>query len=532
MVAIVLSITFYNQFSEVLTNRILQQLNSIKTLKRLQVEKLIKAEWQSFRSSSDDMFHDDSLQLSLPNKVLETGIYDFTKYDLNREFTIGLVDASDGDCRVRTIPYKKIMNILLERTGMGETGESYLVGEDYRMRTQSRFFKDSTPHNIVVKTVGVTNALNNKLGKGLYKDYRNIDVYGVYGLIAVENLKLVILSEIDKDEVEAPLKSLKKRLFVLMFLVIVIVILISLFLTRIIIKPILNMKNSLKEMAGGNYNEISKFAKNSNEINEMFEALADLKKSLQGAVNFSKEIGSMNLNTQYTPKSKKDVLGKSLLKMRDKLLEFRNNEHISRINNKRQLVEGLENERQRLSRELHDGLGPLLTSLKFYIDNHVDDKDLRLEMGKIIDNTISEIRIMSNALSPSIMDDFGVGAALTNFTRDIKKASGISIIFEDLLKPANSNITKNQEIHIFRITQELVNNTLKHAKAKNIRITLSEFDDFVSLFYFDDGLGFNEDHVSLGSGIINIKERVEICNGKIQMQSKPGSTTFDIELPI
>lgn len=527
-----LSITFYSQFSEVLTNRILQQLNSIKTLKRFQVEKLIKAEWESFMSTSDDTFSGDTLKVRLPNKALETGIYDFTKYDFNNEFTIGLVDASNGNYRVKTIPYKKIMNILLERTGMGETGESYIVGEDYRMRTQSRFFKDSTPHSIVVKTVGVANALNDKLGKGLYKDYRNIDVYGVYGTIQVENLKLVILSEIDKDEVEAPLENLKERLFILMFLVIVIAILISLFLTRIITSPILNMKNSLKEMAGGNYNEINEFTKNSNEIKEMFEALDDLKKSLQGAVNFSKEIGGMNLNSQYTPKSKKDVLGKSLLKMRDKLLEFRNNEHISRIKNKRQLVEGLENERQRLSRELHDGLGPLLTSLKFYIDNHVDDKELRLEMGKIIDNTISEIRIMSNALAPSIMDDFGVGAALTNFTKDIKKAFGVSIIFEDLLKPVNSKITKNQETHIFRITQELVNNTLKHAKAKNIRITLSEFDDFISLFYFDDGKGFKEDHVILGSGIINIKERVEICNGKIQIQSKPGNTTFDIELPI
>ena len=134
------------------------------------------------------------------------------------------------------------MNILLERTGMGETGESYLVGEDFKMRSQSRFFKDSIPYSIVVKTKGVSNALLGNFGTGLYKDYRNVDVYGVYGPIVISNLKLAILSEIDKDEVEAPLKRLKKRLLILMVLIMVIVVFISLFLTKIITNPILNMK--------------------------------------------------------------------------------------------------------------------------------------------------------------------------------------------------------------------------------------------------------------------------------------------------
>ena len=153
-------------------------------------------------------------------------------------------------------------------------------------------------------------------------------------------------------------------------------------------------------------------------------------------------------------------------------------------------------------------------------------------MKQIVDETISEIRVMSNALMPSTIEDFGVGAALRNFCDNINRMFEGSIVFEDLLKQSESKITKNQEVHVFRIVQELVNNTLKHANAKNIRITLSEFDDFISLFYFDDGSGFNIESVTLGSGIINIRERVEICNGKIQINSKHESTTFDIELPI
>lgn len=292
------------------------------------------------------------------------------------------------------------------------------------------------------------------------------------------------------------------------------------------------MKKSLKIMAAGDYNQTNEFTKNSNEIKEMFEALANLKKSLQGAVQFSNEIGKMNFNTHYTPKSQNDLLGKSLIKMRDKLREFRNNENKNRLNTKRLLVDGLENERRRLSRELHDGIGPLLTSLKFYIENRIEIKEQRTEMIKIVDTTISEIRLMSNALMPTTIDDFGVGAALTNFVDNIKKSSNISIEFEDLANKSNSKISKNQEINIFRIGQELINNALKHANAKNIRITLSEFDDFISFFYFDDGKGFDIDTVKLGSGIINIKERVEICNGKIEINSNKGFTTFEIELPI
>ena len=239
----------------------------------------------------------------------------------------------------------------------------------------------------------------------------------------------------------------------------------------------------------------------------------------------------MNLNNDYEPRSQNDSLGKSLIKMRDKLIEFRSNENKNRVETQRLMVDGLENER-RLSRELHDGIGPLLTSLKFYIENKIDTKKQKQEMINIVDATISEIRLMSNALMPSTIDDFGVGVALTNFVDNIKETSGISIVFEDLTKEGNSKITKNQAINIFRIAQELINNALKHSKCKNIRISLSEFDDFISLFYFDDGVGFNIERVKLGSGIINIKERVEICNGQIQIDSKKGITTFEIELPI
>lgn len=534
IVVAILSFSFYQQFSEVINDRILLQLNSIKTLKQNQIENLINSEWDNFLSSKEGNFKQiDNAIFRLPNSLAEAhGIYDLTPYHKNKKTSIAFISTTEDGKSIKLLDYNKIKKILLERTGMGESGESYLVGEDFRMRSQSRFMPERNPYTINVETIGAKNALSGKNGRGAFKDYRGIEVYSVYSLIMISHLKLVILSEIDVSEVSLPLKNLKKRLIGLTLLILLIAIILSLFLTRIIADPIRNMRKSLKIMAGGNYDQSMEFIKISNEISDMFNALENLKTSLRGAVKFSEEIGKMNLDTEYGPKSTHDSLGKSLLIMRDKLKEFRNKEENNRVEAKRMLVEGLENERRRLSRELHDGVGPYLTSLKHYIESKVEDQEKKTEMKIILDDTISEIRLMSNALMPSTIDDFGVGVTLTNFVENVNKATTVNIKYEDLTKEENSAITNHQGINLFRICQELINNALKYSKAQNIRITLSEFDDFVSLFYFDDGEGFDVEKIKLGSGIINIRERVEICKGDIKINSSKGSTTFEIELPI
>lgn len=533
LVIALLSFSSYKQFSNVLNDRILLQLNSIKTLKQNQIEHFLKSEWEHFETSESYGQNLDTSLLKLPDSIKnKSGIYDLTAYHVDKKTAIGFISNSKKGTIIKILDYNKIKKILLERTGMGDSGESYLVGTDFRMRTQSRFYPKKNPYNIVVKTKGVSNAFKEKNGRGVFKDYRGIDVYSVYSLIEFKNLKMVILSEMDVDEVRVPLKELRERLIGLTLAIFLLAVMLSLFLIRIITNPIKNMQKSLKIMAEGDYNQTNEFIKNSSEIKEMFDALANLKASLQGAVKFSDDIGKMNLNTNFKPKSPNDMLGKSLLAMRDKLIEFRNNEENTRILSKRMLVNGMENERRRLSRELHDGLGPYLTSLKYYIENKVENELQKKEMKKIVDDTISEIRLMSNALMPASIDDFGIGVTLTNFIDNLKKSTTVNIEYEDLTQEEGSNITNHQAINLFRICQELINNSLKHSKANNIRITLSEFDEFVSLFYFDDGIGFDINTVKLGLGINNIKERVEICNGTITINATPGNTSFEIELPI
>jgi len=532
LVIALLSFSFYEQFSSVLNDRILMQLNSIENLESIQIENLIKTEWDRFESSEGSGENIDSTTFALPDSIkMVDGIHDLTPYHKYKKATIGFVNTKKGR-KIKVIDYSNIQNILLERTGMGESGETYLVGEDFRMRSESRFFSDKKPYDVSVKTQGVISALKGINGRGILEDYRGVPVYSVYSLIQISNLKLVILSEIDVSEVTKPLEKLKLKLMTLTLVIFLVAVTLSLFLTRIIVDPITNMRNSLRVMAKGDYNQTIEYKRSSNETKEMFDALSNLKASLQGAVKFSDAIGNMDLKTNYKPISANDVLGKSLLTMRNKLIDFKNKEDNTRIMAKRLLVNGLENERRRLSRELHDGLGPYLTSLKYYIENNVENELKKTEMKKIVDETISEIRSMSNALMPASIDDFGIGVTLTNYIENLNRSTSMNIEYEDLTKQENSNISDHQGINLFRISQELINNSLKHAKAKNIRITLSEFDEFISLFYFDDGFGFNISTVKLGSGITNIKERVDICNGKITINALPGNTTFEIELPV
>lgn len=532
-VVLFLSFTFYKEFSKVLDNRVLLQLNSIKTLKNIQLEKLIHAEWQKFEE--ENVFNTPNFQIP-ENQYLIKGIYDVTHLNPNQQTSIVFVKISEAKRIIHLLDYKKIKNILLERTGMGLSGESYLVGDDFRLRSQSRFFPNKTPYTIIAKTEGVTNASKGLQKTGVFPDYRNIPVYSAYQPIEIGNLNWVILSEIDVSEVSKPLIEMRKKLILITVFIIIVSVILSLFLTRIITQPIIEMKQKLMVMAKGNYTEKNElgssyysFLSKPKEINEMFEALSSLKTALSGAVDFSVNVGNMNLTSNYSPKSSDDLLGQTLLKMREKLIDFRNKEQQVIITNKRVLVDRLENERKKLARELHDGIGPFLTTLKFYIQNNIQKETHKAEIKKMIDTTISEVRSMTNALMPSTLEDFGIGPTLQNYVETIQQSVDIEINFDDASK---GNISNELAINLFRIVQELINNTIKHSHAKQIKITLSEFDNFISLFYFDDGGGFDLEKTTFGSGITNIKERVEIFNGTIDIQTSNGTTKFEIELPI
>ena len=166
----------------------------------------------------------------------------------------------------------------------------------------------------------------------------------------------------------------------------------------------------------------------------------------------------------------------------------------------------------------------------------VQTSDLPLSDKKkinlVVDGTIDEIRRMTYNLMPTVLVDFGVGKALASFIDVIKKSSGIEIVYEDATKGNTGKWNIDLDICIFRVCQELINNSLKHSGANKITISLTEFSDKLSFYYLDNGKGFDQDSVKYGSGLRNIRERIEIFNGYLHIKSDEDGTEVEVEIPI
>ncbi|WP_158233356.1 sensor histidine kinase [Reichenbachiella sp. 5M10] len=544
----VLSVFFYMQFQKALNERVLLHLASIKNLKCVQIEHYLDMEWQGFmertEEARDSDYKDSKLYTEHPNDLtceayrfpkgpIKSGVYDMTPCDEEGKIRLAFLrNLENGGYLVEVKRMDRIQEILLERTGMGNSGETYLVGGDSSLRSVSRFFPVEIPSRILAHTQGVIKSLAGKDSTGMFMDYRGVKVFSAYQKIHVPQLKWGILSEIDVSEVNKPLQEMRNNLLVITLLVLFMSISLSVFLTDIFSKPLMKMRNLLHSMAVGNYNIDTNESYPAREITQMFTALAELKRSINGAILFSHELGRMNLEATHELSGKNDVLGKSLIVMQQRLNEFKKKEAQNRLLSKQSLITGQENERKRLSRELHDGLGPLLTTLKMSVQSaHLDD-DEKMKLKRMVDDTIQEIRRMSYNLMPHALIDFGVGMALGNFVEMIRRSSQLDIQYENSTDEEDSDLSPEVHICIFRVCQELLNNTLKHAEAKKIRLSLTEFEDKLSLYYYDDGKGFEVDESNPGSGLRNIRERIEVFNGYCSIQSSEEGTVVEVEIPI
>jgi len=541
------SIFSYQSFKSSLDERVLLQLLSIKKLKRVQIEQYLDQQWLLFDSvtskliqgvseaqlldSMSPTFQKNCLRKTLPDSS-RSGIYDITFCNQERATSIIFIKKINNDSILfQLIDFAPIQEILLERTGMGQSGESYLVGDDYRLRSKSRFFPEKSPSSITVKTTGALAALAGKNGYDIIEDYRGIEVYSAYHQLEIPFLNWAILSEIDLDEVSVPLKAMRDRLILIGIITLIIAITASLLLSNLLLKPLLTFRVRLLGMARGNFDEAIITTSQLQEITDIFTALAKLKRSINQAIIFCAEISNMHLDAEYHLAGEYDELGKSLLKMQHKLVAYDRLEKENKIRSKSALIEGQEKERKRLSQELHDGLGPLFTTIKFKLENlKIEERELS-NIKKMVDNTIQEIRNMSYNLMPPTLSDFGVGVALQRYIGLSNESTGFNILFQDELLSKNSKLNDQINIGLFRICQELINNSIKHSQGKNIVFTITEFKDRVSLFYQDDGVGIKDLRTNEGFGIRNIGERVEVLNGEIVFTSQEGMQV-EIDIPL
>ena len=191
------------------------------------------------------------------------------------------------------------------------------------------------------------------------------------------------------------------------------------------------------------------------------------------------------------------------------------------------IVRTEENERLNFSKELHDGLGPLLSSVKMAISaskrNENPGKDARVMVNaeKLIDESITSLKEISNKLSPHVLNNFGLLKAVKSFIAKLPITDNPSISLESNLE--NRRFSYNAEVIIYRVICELISNSLKHSNARNVYITLMEAEKTLTLDFLDDGIGFDSEILELsdkGMGFANIRSRIKSLNGTFEIYTR------------
>lgn len=196
----------------------------------------------------------------------------------------------------------------------------------------------------------------------------------------------------------------------------------------------------------------------------------------------------------------------------------------------------LENERKRIAGDLHDELGPMLSGVKLQL-NHLepvnDGEAAVLEKScKQIDDIVQRFREISYDLLPNTLVRKGFIKATTEFVGKMKALHPLQIIFTT----DHFSLSPEREVSLYRMLQEIIQNTFKHARAKELRIDIVVKDKTIFLQTKDDGVGFNyneKNQQANGVGLLSLQSRAELLEGQLVVHSHPGSgTLFELEIPL
>lgn len=210
--------------------------------------------------------------------------------------------------------------------------------------------------------------------------------------------------------------------------------------------------------------------------------------------------------------------------------------YINRLNRQRQLLNKRiltavlrteEKARSRFSKELHDGLGPLLSSAKMSLtalareEHDTEQKEIIDNTTYVIDEAIRSLREISNNLSPHVLNDFGLARGVQNFIDKSAAMHDVKIRFTTNLRA--ERFDTDIEVILYRVICELINNSLKHAGCRAVNLSLSQNGAELTLDYTDDGRGFNpQAMMDCGMGLSNIASRVSSLGGTFDIVSSKG----------
>jgi signal transduction histidine kinase len=205
------------------------------------------------------------------------------------------------------------------------------------------------------------------------------------------------------------------------------------------------------------------------------------------------------------------------------------------------VLKGEEQERTRLAKDLHDGLGGMLSGIKYSFNTMKGNLVMTPENAQafersmdMLDSSIKEMRRVAHNMMPEALVKFGLDTALKDFCADINNSGALKISYQSI-GLENIVLEQTTAITIYRIVQELINNTMKHAVAKTAIVQVTKTNNQLAVTVEDDGKGFDTSILrqSKGIGWSNIQNRVEFLKGNLDVQSeKEKGTSVHIEMNI
>jgi len=201
------------------------------------------------------------------------------------------------------------------------------------------------------------------------------------------------------------------------------------------------------------------------------------------------------------------------------------------------LIQGEEKEKARFSRDLHDSVGANLASLSMFMEAlgkklNIQGEKLHQQSVHILKNTFEEVRSISHNIGPVNLKSLAFEDAIGQLCH--QSFYNLDIAFEIRFKLVENLLNENQKVNCFRIIQELIKNSIQHAKPKNFNIMIYSEQDYIIIEVSNDGLPFNVEELetSSGIGLKNIQYRINHLNGKLDISSNQNLTQFKIQIPI
>jgi signal transduction histidine kinase len=276
------------------------------------------------------------------------------------------------------------------------------------------------------------------------------------------------------------------------------------------------------------------------------EATAHLKKFIETLSQRTVELAASNLelNLEITQRKAAEKALKKSEHHYATLLKQSDNLQVQLRRLSRQILSAQEDERKKISRELHDVIGQTLTSINIRLSSlkkgaAINTKGLERNIARtqrLVEHSVKIVHQFARELRPSVLDDLGLIPALHTFLKNFRSQTGIRVNLSTFAAVENMNGDKRTVL--YRVAQEALTNVARHAQASAAKVIIQKLNGAVRMRISDDGKGF---HAAAGSnggsgtrlGLLGMRERLEMVGGKFTLTSRPGKgTVVTVEIPV